>query len=77
MPIVPCAQVTIGQPAFGALPFGTWTVPEMAVSWFVVVVPRYRSSRLLFALESLALPVRVRTQIGVPCVPLGIVLGGV
>jgi hypothetical protein len=30
MPVVPCAQVTIGQPPFGGVPFGTVTVPETA-----------------------------------------------
>ena len=29
MPIVPCAQLTTGQPPFGALPFGIATVPEI------------------------------------------------
>ncbi len=30
MPVVPCAHVRIGQPPFGALPFGTVIVPLTA-----------------------------------------------
>ena len=31
MPVVPCAHEISGQPAFGARPFGTASVPDTAV----------------------------------------------
>ena len=76
MPVVPCAQLITGQPPFGALPFGTATVPETAIAAPLVAVERYSTSRLLFALLSTAGPVSLRCQIGVPW-PAGSVAGGV
>ncbi len=31
VPVVPCAQLSTGQPPFGALPFGTATVPDTVI----------------------------------------------
>jgi hypothetical protein len=77
MPTVPCAHVITGQPPLGALPFGIATVPETATGAPATDSERYSSSRLLAALERTALPVSLRSQIGVPCAPAGRVAGGV
>jgi hypothetical protein len=74
---VPCAQLTTGQPPFGALPFGIATVPDSTVPLPLADVERYSSSVLAFALFSTAGPVSLRCQTGVPCGPLGRLAGGV
>ena len=40
MPVVPCAHEITGQPPFGALPFGTVSVPDTATALPVALVER-------------------------------------
>jgi hypothetical protein len=66
MPVVPCAQDTIGQPPLGALPFGTVSTAETGTGLPSRPVEVY-SSNVLEPPLSAACPVSLRCQIAVPC----------
>jgi hypothetical protein len=77
IPVVPWAKVTTGHPPFGALPFGTETVPDTATGFPSTPVERYRSSLSRVPPATAGDPVSRRCQIGVPCAAFVTLAGGV
>src|SRR3954469_16579472 len=77
MPVVPWSYEITGQPFFGALPFGTDTVPDTAIGLPSLPVERYSTFQFAPADFKAASPFSFRAQIASPCVLPGSGLGGV
>ena len=68
-PVVPCVQLSTGQPPAGGRPTGIDIVPDTAMSCPASVLEWYRMSRFSAAPGRAAGPVTCRDQITWPAAP--------